>query len=84
MQNKRDEFSHLSDQELLTEARQNKRSPLVDATFIGFLVGVIIYGIVASNLGFFVLLPLFLIYILLKKPKRNMQLQKELKKRGLQ
>jgi hypothetical protein len=81
--NSRD-FSRLSDEELLAEAKQNRRSPIFDATFIGFLVGVSIYGVVANSWGFFLLVPLFLIYLMLKKPKRHAELQKELKDRGLQ
>ena len=78
------DFSRLSDEELLTEAKQNRPSPIFDATFIGFLVGVIIYGVVASSWGFFLLVPLFLVYLMTKKPKRHAELQKELKDRGLQ
>jgi hypothetical protein len=77
------DLSHLSDEELLKQAKRDKPFPLFDASFIGFLVGVIIYSVVASSWGFFILLPLFLIYIMLKKPKRQKALQKELKKRGL-
>lgn len=77
------DLSHLSNEELLNEAKSNKPSPLFDAFFIGFLIGIIIFGVAASAFGFFLLLPLFLIYIMLKKPKRHEALQRELKKRGL-
>jgi hypothetical protein len=77
------EFSHLTDSELLEFARNNKPSPLIDAFFIGFLIGIIIFGVAANAWGFVILLPLFLIYLLLKKPKRYEALQKELEKRNL-
>lgn len=77
------DLSHLSDDELLHEAKSNKPSPMFDAFFIGFLVGIIIFGVAASAFGFFLLLPLFVIYIMLKKPKRYEALKKELVKRGL-
>ena len=78
------ELSQLSDQELMEVAKHNKPSPIIDAFFIGFLVGIIIYGIAANAWGFIIIVPLFLIYILLKKPKRYEALKKELEKRNLQ
>ena len=79
-----EELSQLSDQELLEVAKNNKPSPILDASFIGFLVGIIIYGAVANAWGFLILLPLYLIYLLLKKPKQYEALKKELEKRNLQ
>ncbi|MBK9255239.1 MAG: FUSC family protein [Saprospiraceae bacterium] len=78
------ELSQLTDQELLEVAKNNKPSPIIDAFFIGFLVGIIIYGAAANAWGFVILIPLFLIYLLLKKPKRFEALKKELEKRNLQ
>lgn len=77
------DLSHLSDEELLHEAKSNKPSPRLDAFFIGFLVGIIVFGVAASAWGFFLLMPLFLIYLMLKKPKRYTALQREIKNRGL-
>ncbi len=77
------ELAELSDQELMDEAKINKPSPLVDAFFIGFLIGIIIYSLVANSLGFLTLIPLLLVYLLLKKPKRYEALKKELKVRNL-
>ncbi len=67
------ESSELTDQEL--EAKKIKASPVVDAFFIGFLVGIIIYSVVANTWGFLTLIPLFLIYGLLKNRKRNQALK---------
>ena len=78
-----EELSQLNDQELLDVARNSKPSPILDAFFIGFLVGIIIYGAAANAWGFVILIPLFLIYILLKKPKKHEALKKEMKARGL-
>jgi hypothetical protein len=78
------ELSQLSDQELLEAAKNNKPSPIFDAFFIGFLVGIIIFSVVASTWGLVSILPLFLIYIFLKKPKQYEDLKKELAKRNLQ
>jgi hypothetical protein len=78
------ELSELTDQELIEEAKKIKSSPIVDAFFIGFLIGIIIYSFVADSWGFLTLIPLFMVYGLLKKPKRNEALKKELKERNLQ
>ena len=78
------QLSQLTDEELLEAAKNNKPSPIIDAFFIGFLVGIIIFSVAANAWGLVTLIPLFLIYILLKKPKKLKALQKELKKRDLQ
>ncbi len=78
------ELSQLSDKELLEVAEKNKPSPLIDAFFIGFLIGIIIFSVATSSWGFFTLIPLFLIYLFLKKPKRYEALKKELKERNLE
>lgn len=77
------ELSELSDQELMDEAKKIKPSPLTDAILIGFLIGIIIYSLVANTWGFLTLIPLLMVYGLLKKPKRNEALKKELKNRNL-
>lgn len=77
------EFPQLTDKELLEAAENNKPSPIIDAFFIGFLIGIIIYSVVANAWGFITLLPLFLIYVFLKKPKKYEALKSELKKRDL-
>lgn len=77
------ELTQYTDKELLEMAKRNKPSPIVDAFFIGFLVGIIIYSVASNAWGFITLLPLFLIYIFLKKPKKYEALQSELKKRNL-
>jgi uncharacterized membrane protein len=78
------ELSELTDQELMEEAKKIKPSPIVDAFFIGFLVGIIIYSVVANSWGFLTLIPLFMIYGFLKKSKKYTALKKELKERSLE
>ena len=43
------ELSQLTDKELLELAKNNKPSPIIDAFFIGFLVGILIYSAVANT-----------------------------------
>lgn len=77
------ELAQLTDQELLELAKNSKPSPILDAFFIGFLVGILIYGAATNAWGFVMLIPLFLIYLFLKKPKRYEAMKKEMKARGL-
>ncbi len=78
-----EELSELTDKELQDEAKKIKPSPLVDAFFIGFLAGIIIYSVVVNTWGFLSLIPLYFIYLLLKKSKKYDAITKELKKRNL-
>lgn len=77
------ELSQLSDEELLKVAKNSKPSPIFDAFFIGFLAGILIFGVVVNAWGFPLLIPLLLIYLFLKKPRQYKALQKELKARNL-
>lgn len=77
------ELSNLTDEELLKVAKDNKPSPIIDAFFIGFLAGIIIYSVAANTWGLVTLIPLFLIYLFLKKPKQYKGIQNELAKRNL-
>lgn len=54
-----------------------KPSRLLDAFFIGFLAGIIIYSLLMNSWGFLTLIPLLMIYGLLKKQrKRNTDTKK--------
>lgn len=77
------ELSELTDQELLNEDKKIKPSPITDALLIGFLVGIILFSVVQNTWGLVTLLPLFLVYVFLKKGKNKRALQEELKKRNL-
>lgn len=77
------ELNKLTDQELLEEEKRMKISPFIDATFIGFLIGIVIYSVVKNTWGLVTLVPLFLVYMLLKKSKRNEEIIKLLKDRNL-
>lgn len=79
-----EELSKLTDEQLLEAAKNFKPSPMIDAFFIGFLAGIILYSLAANAWGLVTLLPLFLIYLFLKKPKQYEALKKELKARNLQ
>lgn len=77
------ELSQLSDDQLLEEFKKIKPSPIFDAFFIGLLIGIVAFGVAVSAWGFVVLIPLFLIYLFLKKAKRYEALKKEMESRNL-
>ena len=77
-------LSELTDQELLQEAKKVKSALITDALLIGFLIGVIFYSIIKNTWGFLTLIPLFLVYKLINKPKHNKEeLENLLKERNL-
>ena len=77
------ELSELTDEQLLDEAKKTKSSSITNALFIGFLIGIVIYSIVKNGFGFFILIPLFFAYQLVKNSKKNKPLERELKARNL-
>lgn len=81
----------LTDEELLVEKKKAKQSKIFHATFIGFLAGILLFGVVAwslspqKKLGFLIpmLFPVYFIYKHLTAPNRNKTLEEVLKERGL-
>ena len=78
------ELAELTDQELLAEAKKMKSSAILHAVLIGFMVGVIIYSVAKNTWGLLTLIPLFFIYRLTRKSKRNETLKQLLKERNLE
>ena len=79
------ELSELTDEELLALAKRMKSSAITTAAFIGFLVGIIFYSVFNNAIGFFTLIPLFLIYKLVNKPsQQEKDVKKLLKERNLE
>lgn len=85
------DYYRLTDDELLFEKRKLKKSKLFHATAIGFLAGILIFGVVSWSLssekriGFLIpmLIPVTFIYRLQKKPNKSNDLEEALKDRGL-
>ncbi|MCB9350676.1 MAG: FUSC family protein [Lewinellaceae bacterium] len=63
---KRD-LTKLTDEELLKEKRKLKNTKIINATLIGFLVGIVIWSIAKNTWGFLTLIPLFFIYKLVRR-----------------
>ena len=81
-----EELSELSDEQLLEEAKKMKSSALINATFIGFLIGIILFSIWKNTVGLFTLIPLYFAYKLFtnsENQKANQALQNTLKERNL-
>lgn len=85
------DFYQLTDEELLVEKKKLQKSKLFQAIAIGFLAGVLLYGIISwslsseKQLGFLIpmLFPAFFIYKALKSPNKNKELEAVLKERNL-
>lgn len=76
-------LSEFTDQELLEEAKKEKLSPTANAFFIGIMIGIIIYSIVANTWGFLTLIPLIFAYKLVESSKKDKELERLLKARNL-
>ncbi|MFT3702163.1 MAG: hypothetical protein QM802_07325 [Agriterribacter sp.] len=62
-----------------------KSTSIINAVFIGFLIGIIFYSVIKNSVGLFTLIPLFFVYVLIKKSKyNNQELKQVLKERNLQ
>lgn len=77
-------LSELTDEQLLLEAKKVKSTAIIDAVFIGFLVGVVFYSVISKSFGFLMLLPIYLAYKLITKPKyKKGELEAVLRERNL-
>ena len=85
------DLSKLTDEELLVEKKKLIKAKLFYAISIGFLAGILIFGVVSwslsseKKLGFLIpmLIPVVFIYRLLKTPNKNKDLEDVLKEREL-
>jgi hypothetical protein len=76
-------LSELTNEELLTESKKTKLSPIANAFFIGFLIGIVVFSVVKNSYGMLTLIPLYFIYKLVKESKRDKALEELLKERNL-
>ncbi|TQV75240.1 hypothetical protein FLL45_09905 [Aliikangiella marina] len=53
------------------DTSQTRLSPVINALFIGFLVGIVTYSIFNNALSLLTLIPLYFIYSLVKSSKNN-------------
>ncbi|MDX2284467.1 MAG: hypothetical protein NW241_09905 [Bacteroidia bacterium] len=81
----------LTDEALLVKKKELRRSKIFYAAAIGFLAGILIFGVVGwilspvKQLGFLIpmAIPVVFIYRLLKSPNTNQDLEEVLRERNL-
>lgn len=73
-------LKELSDQELLQKIKNLKTNKIIDATIIGFTIGIAIYSVVKNGFGFFTLFPLIIGYMIIRNSSNNGILEKEIQK----
>ena len=80
------DFSTLSDEQLLAEAKKLKSFSITNAFLVGFLFGIVVYSVFNNSFGFLMLIPLYIIYRLVNDPKsrRLKELEAIMKQRKLQ
>ncbi len=63
--------SETKEQELQEEGKKKKKSGAVmNALLFGAMIGIVIYSAVNNSLGFFTLIPLYIIYRLVNQSKK--------------
>lgn len=91
MNMEKNDLYKLTDEELLVEKKKLKQSKIFHAASIGFLAGILIFGVVSWSLsskkhfGFLIpiFIPLVFIYRMLKSPNKHQDLEDVLKERNL-
>lgn len=80
-------LTELNDQELLQKIKQIKTNRIIDATMVGFTIGIVVYSAVKNGFGFFTFFPLILTYAIVRNSANNkileQEIQKELNSRNL-
>jgi len=77
---KPENLTELSDQELLQRIKKVKTNKIFDAIIIGITIGIAIYGASKNGLGFFIIFPFILAYVIIRNSKNNKILEKEIQK----
>jgi len=65
-----EERPELTQEAQLAEVKKKKANTVLNALLIGIVFGVIIYGVAKNNIGFFALIPLFLLFRWIDRSKK--------------
>ena len=77
-------MSEYTDQELMAEAKKMRSVNIQYALLIGFLIGIILFSVMKSTIGFFTLIPMYFVYKMIKNPTQDRaELERLLKERKL-
>lgn len=79
----KEQLAALTDEELITRAKQIKKTRLYDTVIFGFLMGIAIYSSVVNGFGLLTFLPLVYIPIAAKNKATIKTLDKLLQERNL-
>ncbi len=73
------EYSEWALEELLAEEKRIKKGEITSAVMIGFLVGIMIYGVAKDGTGIlYIIIPVFLILGIYRNSKKQKQKLKEI------
>lgn len=64
----------------MEETKKTKPTPLINTLLIGVMIGIIIFSVLKSSLGFFTLIPLYFIYKMVNNSMSNIKSERILKK----
>jgi hypothetical protein len=73
-------LTELSKQDLLGKIKEIKTNKIIDATLIGFTIGIVAYSAINKGFGFFTFFPLLITYVIIRNSANNKILEKELQK----
>lgn len=80
---KTDDYSLLSDEELMSSYKKLKQNELTSAVLVGLFIGIAVYSTVKNGFEFFTVFPLIFVYILNKNSVRKKQITAEIESRNL-
>lgn len=68
------DYTQFTLEELLSEEKKMKKNEIYAALAIGFLIGIMVFGIAKKGLGFiYIYIPVIFIFMILKKSKAHKQ-----------
>ncbi|WP_297100187.1 hypothetical protein [uncultured Draconibacterium sp.] len=68
--------SEIKDTEQFPDAKKAKSAAIINAVFIGFMIGIVIYSIFKNTLGLLTLIPLFIAFKLINNSKKKKATEK--------
>lgn len=68
----------LNDQQLVKKLKSLQTNKIIDATMVGFTIGIVVYGAINHGFGFFTFFPLVLTYAIVRNSTNNKLLEKEI------
>jgi uncharacterized protein YqhQ len=73
------DMTDIKEEERIQTEKEEKKSRIMHAFFIGFLIGIVLFSVAVNSIGFFTLIPLYLIYRLITGDKKRKALKEHSK-----